>query len=239
MISPSGPPLRPSPPLPARRRHFDGRARRRLTQRNRDAGRQVLATDGSAGGAEAAEPTASPASGTEHSQNVLETAGRACAESRAFRTGELSSAEHRGEHVLELRGGSAACGEPRPARSEGANRVVFLAVGLVGQHLVGLADLLETILRRFVARIAIGVVLARELAIGLLDLLVRSLLGDSERLVEILLHPVLASHRVSPPCSCTSASHPCPFVYACATRGRRLRRAPLGRSSRRSGTPAG
>ena len=49
--------------------------------------------------------------------------------------------------------------------------VVFLALVLIRQHVVGFGDLLEAPLGRRVAWILIGMVFPRQLAIGLLDLL--------------------------------------------------------------------
>jgi hypothetical protein len=49
--------------------------------------------------------------------------------------------------------------------------VVQALLLLVGEHLVGLVDLLELLLRLGVARVAVGVILEGHLAIGLLDLL--------------------------------------------------------------------
>jgi hypothetical protein len=63
--------------------------------------------------------------------------------------------------------------------------VVGLALLGVGQDRVRLLHLLEALLGRLVARVAVGVVLARELAVGLLDLLVGGLLVDAERRVGI------------------------------------------------------
>src|SRR5690349_21380735 len=53
----------------------------------------------------------------------------------------------------------------------GAHRVVFFAPLLVAQRLVGFADILEAILRLFVARVHVWVVLARQLAIRSLNCL--------------------------------------------------------------------
>ena len=65
-----------------------------------------------------------------------------------------------------------------------AERVVLLALLGFAEHVVGLLDLLEALLRGGVARIPIGVVLARELAIGLLELVGGGVLGNAECLVE-------------------------------------------------------
>jgi ABC-type uncharacterized transport system permease subunit len=54
--------------------------------------------------------------------------------------------------------------------------VVRLALLGIGQDVVRLRDLLEALLGVLVPRIAIRVILARELAVGLLDLLVGGVL---------------------------------------------------------------
>ena len=61
-----------------------------------------------------------------------------------------------------------------------------LALLGVGQDRVGLLDLLEALLGVLVAVVRVRVVLARQLAVGLLDLLVGGLLVDAERLVRVL-----------------------------------------------------
>jgi hypothetical protein len=60
-----------------------------------------------------------------------------------------------------------------------AHRVVLLALLRVGEHGVGLADVLELLLRG-VPGVLVGVVLARELAVGLLDRGLVGILGDAE-----------------------------------------------------------
>ena len=57
----------------------------------------------------------------------------------------------------------------------------------VGQHLVGLVDLLELLLRALVAGILVGMVLHRQLPVGLLDLRVGGVFLDAEHLVIISL----------------------------------------------------
>src|SRR5204862_7176507 len=74
-------------------------------------------------------------------------------------------------------------------RAMAAEAVVGRALVLVLQRLVGLGDLLEALLGvRLLGDVR--VVLARELAVGLLDLVVRGPARDAERLVVVLvLHP--------------------------------------------------
>ena len=79
---------------------------------------------------------------------------------------------------------------PEPAagagvRERAAAAVVLLALLGVREHVVGLGDLLEARLGLLVVGVAVGVVLARELAVGLLDLLGRRLLLDAERRVVV------------------------------------------------------
>src|SRR5204862_8014 len=66
--------------------------------------------------------------------------------------------------------------EAAAAAEETAARVVRAPLLVIRERRVGLLDLLEALLRGLVASVAIGVVLARELAVGLLDLLVGGLL---------------------------------------------------------------
>ena len=65
--------------------------------------------------------------------------------------------------------------------------VVGLALVRVGEHVVGGGDLLEALLGLLVTRVRVGVILPRELAVGLLDLVLGSLLVDPQDLVEVLL----------------------------------------------------
>src|SRR5205823_8982784 len=97
-------------------------------------------------------------------------------------------------HVLLAAGAEAV--EPVGRRAEilagakaRAERVVGRALFLVAQRLVGFRDLLELLLGvRLLGDVR--VVLARELAVGLLDLVVRGPARDAERLVVVLvLHP--------------------------------------------------
>ena len=95
-------------------------------------------------------------------------------------------------------------GPPAPAVNRAppcahrADRVVLLALLGVGQHGVGLADLLEPLLGLRRPRVLVRVQLARELAVGLLDRRGVRVLGDAEDRVEVLLEPVLAGHGVPP-----------------------------------------
>ncbi len=77
--------------------------------------------------------------------------------------------------------------------ARGAPGVVLLPLLRVGEDVVGGLDLLEHLLRLFVARVLVRVVLPRELAVGLLDLLLRSALLEAEHLVEVLSRSVVAT----------------------------------------------
>ena len=77
-----------------------------------------------------------------------------------------------------------------------AELVVFGALLLIRQHLIGLVDFLELGLGGLVVGIQIGVILFRQLTVGFLDLIVRGALGYAQDLVIISL---LFRHRfVSP-----------------------------------------
>ena len=96
--------------------------------------------------------------------------------------------------------GAAAAAEVRVDAGV-AVLVVGRALLRVGQHLVGFLGLLELLLGLLVvvALVAVRVVLHRQLAIGLLDLLVGGVLRDAEHLVVVALcHGSAArSHRSS------------------------------------------
>src|SRR5581483_1177309 len=106
-----------------------------------------------------------------------------------------AAAEDPSEEVAEVAEVEALAGrEGEAARPAGAGeasaavrcaeRVVALSLLRVGEDVVGGLHLLEALLRARVARVLVRVVLARELAVRLLDLLRRSVLRDAERLVE-------------------------------------------------------
>ena len=104
-----------------------------------------------------------------------------------------AAAEHRGKDVLEAAEATAAeaaeIAKPAAAEAARLGAVVAELVVLrpllgVGQHLVGLVDLLELLLGGLVAGVHVRVVLLRQLAIGLLDgRLVRALLEAKDLVV--------------------------------------------------------
>ena len=85
--------------------------------------------------------------------------------------GAAAAPEDGREDVAEV-GGEAAAAEPRAAAEAGehAAGVVLLALLGVRERVVGLLDLLEALLGLRVVLVAVGVVLARQLAVGALDL---------------------------------------------------------------------
>src|SRR5262249_19247525 len=113
-----------------------------------------------------------------------------------------AAAEEVGEDVADV---EAACsGAPRPERTppasaeapeHPASRVLFLALLGIGERVVCPLDFLEPLLRLRIVRVAVRVVLARQLAVRLLDLLLGSPLRDPEHLVEIFSHQLLAHHH--------------------------------------------
>jgi hypothetical protein len=82
-----------------------------------------------------------------------------------------------------------------PGTAAGLGRAIRLMTDLViagtllgvAQHRIGLADLLEALGRRRVTRIGVGVVPARELAKGALDLRLIRAAGDAEHLVVVAI----------------------------------------------------
>src|SRR5262249_51646977 len=88
--------------------------------------------------------------------------------------------------------------EPHPAAGpeQRPGLVVLLPGLLVGQDVVRLGDLLEALLGRAVALVRVRVVRARQLAVRLLDVGGRRVLGDAQDLVEVLLQVVLRRQRL-------------------------------------------
>src|SRR5581483_5061138 len=114
------------------------------------------------------------------------------------------------EEVGQVEGDAAAVATARHAEAAGAEQrpclVVLPALGLVGQHVVGLGDLLELLLGRGVALVRVRVMLARELAIGLFDLGLARVLRDTEGLVVVLLDVVPRAQLSAPPSSSAAVS---------------------------------
>src|SRR5438128_2092391 len=71
--------------------------------------------------------------------------------------------------------------------------VVLVALLGVAQHLVGAVDLLEALLGALIARIYVRMMLARQFAVGLLDLFLRSAPFESKHIVVVSCHQFLVS----------------------------------------------
>src|SRR5512139_120641 len=158
---------------PQRHRHaVDGVAERE--------GHLALHVGAAAGAGGAGTPTASE----EAAEDVTEPARAPAAEHVA-----------QVERVAPARPARAGRATPEAARPEqGAGLVVLPPTLVVGEHVVGLGDLLEPLLGRSVTPVGVGVELPGELAVGLLDLVRGGVLGDAERLVVVLLQEVLGAH---------------------------------------------
>src|ERR1700684_2351264 len=114
------------------------------------------------------------------------TAGGASTRSPTASTKEVGEdVSHRGGIEVEVAEATKAGPPGRSTRERSGAAVVLLALLGIAKHVVGLGDLLEALLRLLVVGVAVGVVLTRELAVGLLDLLGARLLVDPERLVVI------------------------------------------------------
>src|SRR6266516_2477680 len=102
----------------------------------------------------------------------------------------------------ERRAAGRPTGEPaaEAAPAEQCPRlVVLLAAAVVGEHVVCLGHVLELCLGVGVTRVLVRMQLTSELAIGLLDVGGRGVLGYAQRFVVVLLDVVPGAHRASPP----------------------------------------
>src|SRR3989449_320716 len=98
-------------------------------------------------------------------------------------------------HVLEPARARRPCATaPRKLLPFGTDRVVALALLGIGEDLVRLVDLLEALLGARVL-VDVRVVLARELPVGLLDVVGRGVLRNAKGLVVVL---VLDRHSSGP-----------------------------------------
>lgn len=115
------------------------------------------------------------------------------ADARAIAAGTL--AEHGTKDVGETGSIEAAgtAGEAGTAHAELTNRVVLLAIFLLAQHVIGFGDVLELLLG-FLGLVDVRMVFAGELAVRLLDVVVRSVLGDTKDFVEVFAEPFVFSH---------------------------------------------
>ena len=104
-------------------------------------------------------------------------------------------AEDVAEDVLEAGGGEIEAAEAAALLEGGVAEAVVLGALLgIAQHLVGLGGFLEALLGGLVAGIAVGVVLQRDLAVGLLDLVGAGAAADAQDFVVVALSP---PHRIS------------------------------------------
>src|SRR5207237_7605523 len=77
-----------------------------------------------------------------------------------------------------------------------AHLIIFFALLRIREHLIGLVDLLESVFSRFVVRIDIWMILARQFAICLSNLFLTCILIDPKDFVIVF---IFASHRHIPP----------------------------------------
>src|SRR5262249_55342095 len=75
-----------------------------------------------------------------------------------------------------------------------AEAVVACSPVGIGQNLIGLADLLEALLGLRIARVLVRVILERQLAVGLLQILVAAGPGNAQHLVVVALHRSITTH---------------------------------------------
>ena len=123
-------------------------------------------------------------------------------------TAAATTAEHLAEEIAEAVAADVEVVLPRASgaahtgrsRTETADLVVLLALGLIAEHVVRGADLLEALLGRGITRVRVGVAVASELAVRLGDLLGARAVAHTEHLVVVLLEPLtLGCHRHTPP----------------------------------------
>src|SRR5206468_1520005 len=100
----------------------------------------------------------------------------------------------------EAAGPAEAAGEAgaTPAGEQPAGLVVLRPPLVVGQHVVGLGDLLEPGLGLRVVRVLVRVQVAGQLAVGLLDGRRVGVLRNAQRGVVVLLDEVPSAHRAPP-----------------------------------------
>src|SRR4051794_232200 len=163
----------------AARRHGDAErhlcALERLVERDADLGLEVAAALGLRAPRSRAALRAAP---EQVREDVAEAAGLEAAEAALATAGARPAA-------------------PATGAEEDPAAVVLLALVRVAHDVVGGLDLLEALLGLGVVRVAVRVVLARELAVGLLDLLGRRLAVDAEDGIWVSLGhlcPLLRGH---------------------------------------------
>src|SRR5439155_26680454 len=97
-----------------------------------------------------------------------------------------------------VEGGAAGEAAGPLAGADEAEAVVLFAFLLVAEDVVGVLDFLEAGLGLLVAGVAVGVVLPRQLAVGLLDLVLRGGLRDAQDFVVVTRHGGHNGVRVVP-----------------------------------------
>ena len=106
-----------------------------------------------------------------------------------------SETEQVAEHVSELGENIFGAVECRAAHA-GIGRAEAVIVGPsfgVAENVVGFGGLLEFLFRLGIVRIVVGMILERQLSVGVLDLVVRSISGDAQNFIIIAL-----THEVFP-----------------------------------------
>ena len=97
---------------------------------------------------------------------------------------------------------ASAAVEPATEAAAGehpAGFVVLLALGLIEQDVLSLADGFVPFLGRGVIRVAVGMILGEQLAGDPLDLILFGIRGDAEHLIKIFFNPFPLNHAASPP----------------------------------------
>ncbi len=121
---------------------------------------------------------------------------------RSALTAAAEPAEQIAEQIGEVEAGGLEieAGEWVEARAERLvpAPVVGRALVGIGQNREGLGDLLELLLGGLVALVDVGVVLARQAAVGRLDLLLAGASGQTQDLVVVLLRHL--EHTAPYPC---------------------------------------
>src|SRR5215207_4554567 len=155
---------------------------------------------------------------------------------------EVLEADPAGEPTLEPAATARGSTRAEPRRGHVAHLVVLLALVLVAQDVVRRRDLLEPVLGLRVPGVRVGVVLLRELAVGLFDLGRARVLRDAEHLVVVLVEPLasdVAVHGRLRPRSARRGRSPdgSPCRAACTPAGRSPRRADRPRRRRSASGP--
>ena len=100
-----------------------------------------------------------------------------------------AEAEQIAEHVAELREDVLGAVERGAAHAGigGAEAVIVGATLGIAQHVVGFRGFLEFLFRLGIVRIVVGMILERQLSVGVFYLVVRSISGDAQNFIIIAL----------------------------------------------------